>query len=45
MSVKFDDFLQEQLQDAEFRKEYEGLQPEREIIQTIIDGRKDSEQD
>ncbi len=42
MSVKFDDFLQEQLQDPEFRKEYEVLQPERAIIQTIIDARKQS---
>ena len=42
MSVKFDDFLQEQLQDPEFRKEYEVFQPERAIIQTIIDARKQS---
>ena len=33
MSVKFDDFLKEQLQDPEFKKEYEALQPERAIIQ------------
>ena len=42
MSVKFDDFLQEQLQDQEFRKEYEALQPERAIIQAIIDARQSS---
>ena len=37
MSVKFDDFLKEQLQDPEFKREYEALQPERAIIQAIID--------
>jgi transcriptional regulator with XRE-family HTH domain len=42
MSVKFDDFLQEQLKDPEFKKEYEALQPERAIIQAIIDARKQS---
>ena len=39
MSTKFDDYLQEQLKDPEFRKEYEALQPERAIIQAIIDAR------
>ena len=42
MGVKFDDFLQEQLQNPEFRKEYEALQPERAVIQAIIDARKNS---
>ena len=42
MSVKFDDSLQEQLQDPEFRKEYEALQPEHAIIQAIIDARQQS---
>ena len=42
MSVKFDDFLQEQLQDPEFRMEYEALQPERTVVQAIIDARKTS---
>ena len=42
MSVKFDDFLQEQLRDPEFRKEYEALQPEHAIIQAIIDARRQS---
>ena len=42
MSVKFDDFLKEQLQDEEFRKEYETLQPERAVIQAIIDARQNS---
>ena len=40
MSTKFDDFLEEQLQDPEFKKEFEALQPERVIIQAIIDARK-----
>ena len=39
MSVKFDDFLQEQMQDAEFKKEYDELQPERAIMQAIVDAR------
>lgn len=42
MSAKFDDFLQEQLQNPEFKKEYEELQPERAIIQAIIDARKNA---
>ena len=42
MSVKFDDFLKEQMDDPEFRREYEALQPERAIIQAIIDARKQS---
>ena len=42
MSVKFDDFLEEQLQDPEFRQEYEVLQPEHAIIQAIIDARQNA---
>ena len=42
MSVKFDEFLQEQLLDSEFKKEYEALQPERAIIKAIIDARQRS---
>lgn len=42
MSVKFDDFLQEQLQDEEFRAAYEALQPEHAVIQALIDARKES---
>jgi len=42
MSTRFDDFLQEQLQDPEFRKEYEALQPERAVIQAMIDARRTS---
>jgi len=36
---KFDDFLQEQLQDDGFRKEYEGMQPEFDVIRAIVDAR------
>ena len=42
MGEKFDDFLREQLHDPEFRTEYEALQPERAIIQAIIDARQQS---
>ena len=41
-STKFTDFLKEQLKDPEIRKEYDALQPERAIIQAIIDARRDS---
>lgn len=37
MSSKFDDFLQEQLQDPEIRKEYEALQSKHSVIQSEID--------
>lgn len=40
MSVKFDDFLKEQLEDQEFRKEFEALQPEHAVMQAMIDARK-----
>lgn len=40
MSAKFEDFLQEQLQDQELRKEYEALQPERAVVQAMIDARR-----
>ena len=42
MSTKFTDFLEEQLKDPAIRKEYDALQPERAIIQAIIDARRDS---
>jgi transcriptional regulator with XRE-family HTH domain len=38
--AKFDDFLQEQLQNPEFCREYEALQPERAVIQAIIYARQ-----
>lgn len=37
--AKFDDFLNEQLQDEEFKKEYEDMQPEFDVIRAIIDAR------
>ena len=40
MSTKFEDFLNEQLRDPGFRKEYESLQPERAVIRAMIDARK-----
>ena len=40
MSVKFDEFLKEQLLDDDFKKEYEALQPERAIIQAMIEARQ-----
>ena len=42
MSTKFDDFLNEQLNDVEIRSEYEALQPEHALIQAIIDARQES---
>lgn len=42
MSSNFDDFLQEQRQDPEIRKEYEALQPEHTVIQTMIDAEQKS---
>lgn len=36
---KFEDFLNEQLQDEEFRKEYESMQPEFDVIRAIVDAR------
>ena len=34
---KYDDFLEEQMQDQKFRKEYDALQPEFDVIRTIVD--------
>ena len=36
---KFDDYLKEQLQDEEFRREYEALQPEFDVIKALINAR------
>lgn len=36
---KFDDFLEEQLQDEEFRKEYDEIQPEMDVIKAIVEAR------
>ena len=37
---EFREFLDEQLQDPEFRKEWDALEPEFAIVQTLIDARK-----
>ena len=42
MSARFDDFLNEQLKDPAFRREYDALQPERAVIQAVIDARRRS---
>lgn len=36
---KFDDFLAEQLRNEEFRKEYDNLQPEFDVIRAMINAR------
>lgn len=35
----FDDMLNEQLKDKNFRKEYEDIQPEIDVIRAIVDAR------
>ncbi len=40
--TNFKDFLNEQLKDKDFKKEYDALRPEMAIIQAMIDARKDS---
>ncbi|MCD8020901.1 MAG: helix-turn-helix domain-containing protein [Clostridiales bacterium] len=36
---EFQEFLQEQLKDEEFKKEYETIQPEMDVIRAIVDAR------
>ena len=36
---KYNDFLKEQLQDEDFKKEYDDLQPEFDVIRAIVDTR------
>lgn len=36
---KFDNMLAEQLQNEEFKKEYEAIQPEMDVIRAIVDAR------
>ena len=36
---KFDYFLEEQMQNQEFKKEYDDLQPEFDVIRAIVDAR------
>lgn len=40
----FDDMLVQQLQDEEFKKEYEAIQPEMDEIRAIVDARTSQEQ-
>ena len=42
MKDDFQKYLDQQLEDAEFRQEWEALEPEYAIIQAIIDARKES---
>ena len=37
--ITFNDMLDKQMQDDEFRKEYEALQPEMDTIREIVDSR------
>ena len=39
MRDDFERYLEEQLKDPEFRKEYEALEPEYTIMQAMIDAR------
>ena len=38
-NMKFDDYLQEQLKDSEFKKEWDDIQPEMDVIRAMIDAR------
>ena len=40
--TNFNDFLEEQKKDPEFKKEYDALEPEFSIIQAILNARKAS---
>ena len=37
--MKFDDYLQEQLKKPEFKKEWDDIQPEMDVIRAIVDAR------
>lgn len=37
--MTFDEYLAQQMEDPEFRAEWEALEPMREIIQAMIDGK------
>ena len=38
-NMKFDDYLREQLKDPEFKKEWDDIQPEMDVIRAMIDAR------
>ena len=40
--TQFNDYLNKQLADPEFKKEWEALEPEFAIVQAMIDARKES---
>ncbi|MBO4261761.1 MAG: helix-turn-helix transcriptional regulator [Clostridia bacterium] len=40
--TNFNDFLEKRLEDPNFKKEYDALEPEFSIIQAIIDARKNA---
>lgn len=40
--TNFNDYLEQQMENPEFKEEYEALEPEFAIIQAIIDARKSS---
>ena len=37
--ITFNDMLNEQMQNEEFRKEYEAIQPEMDVIRAIVEAR------
>ena len=37
--IKLDQMLEEQLKNEEFRKEYEAMQPEFDVVRAIVDAR------
>ena len=39
--ITFNDYFDEKLKDENFRREYEKIQPEMEIIKALIDARKE----
>ena len=38
--IKFDDYLKKEMQDEEFAKAYEEIQPEMDVVRAIINARK-----
>lgn len=40
VSEKFQELLQEQIKDPEFKKEWDDIQPEMDVIRAMIDARK-----
>ena len=42
MGTSFNDYLNKQMENPEFKKEWDALEPEFSIIQAIIDARKNS---